>query len=376
MTSGRGQAGDPATLVERRLAAQGLTGPPAATPVEVAGRLLAVQAQDQRGARLAVRARSTGLTAADVDHALTVDRSLVIGWLNRGTLHLVRSQDYWWLHALTTPPLFTGNARRLGQEGVPPDDADRGVEAMRRSLADEGPLTRAQLAERIAAAGVRTKGQALVHVLAAGCLRGVAVRGPMAGDQHAYVLASDWLGPPPASFDRDTALAELARRYLAGHGPADDRDLAQWAGLPLRDARAGLAAIAPELVQREDGLAGLPGRDRGYGLPPPRLLGPYEPLLLGWTSREPFLHPAGPVVATNGLFRPFALAGGRAVATWSLAGSKATLQYHSRLRLDDDVRAALAADAVAVGDYLTGARPSAPVRPAGRRGSSGSPAGG
>ena len=40
--------------------------------------------------------------------------------------------------------------------------------------------------------------------------------------------------------DRDSALAELARRFLAGHAPADERDLAKWAGLPLRDARAGL----------------------------------------------------------------------------------------------------------------------------------------
>src|SRR5205085_5800942 len=89
---------------DERLAAQLLAGPPARDPVAVAERLLAIQAQDPRGARLAVRARSEGLSAADVDRALG-DRSLVISWLNRGTLHLVRSEDYWWLHALTTPPL-------------------------------------------------------------------------------------------------------------------------------------------------------------------------------------------------------------------------------------------------------------------------------
>ena len=77
-------------------------------------RLLAVQGQDPRGFRLAVRARTRGLTAADVDRALTDDRSLVVTWLNRGTLHLVRSEDYPWLHALTAPPQATGIARRLG----------------------------------------------------------------------------------------------------------------------------------------------------------------------------------------------------------------------------------------------------------------------
>src|SRR5580704_4858425 len=99
-------------VAARRFAAQLLAGPPARSAVEVVGRLLAVQGQDPRGARLAIRSRSAGLTAADVDKALTADRSLVITWLNRGTLHLVRAEDYAWLQAVTTPQLATTSARR------------------------------------------------------------------------------------------------------------------------------------------------------------------------------------------------------------------------------------------------------------------------
>src|SRR5690242_12140774 len=92
----------------QRLAAQLLSGPPAEGTLQVAGHLLAVQAQDQRGARLAVRARSRARSAAEVDDALTQDRCVVVTWLNRGTLHLVRTEDYWWLHPLTTPQLRGG----------------------------------------------------------------------------------------------------------------------------------------------------------------------------------------------------------------------------------------------------------------------------
>jgi hypothetical protein len=159
-------------VITERFAAQLLTGPPAASPQEVTGRLLAVQAQDPRGARLAIRPRSAGLTAADVDRALN-DAALLITWLNRGTLHLVRREDYWWLHALTTPPLAAGNTRRLAQEGVTPEAADRAVAVIERSLAAEGPLTRPQLRDRIAAAGVRTEGQALVHELVLACRCGM-----------------------------------------------------------------------------------------------------------------------------------------------------------------------------------------------------------
>ena len=166
-------------MIAERFTAQLLAGPPARDPVAVAERLLAIQAQDSRGARLAVRARSEGLSAADVDRALD-DQSLVISWLNRGTLHLVRSEDYWWLHALTTPPLHAANARRLAQEGVTPSAAERGVGVVERSLAAEGPLTRRQLRDRVAAAGVPTERQALVHILMLASLRGIAVRGPAA----------------------------------------------------------------------------------------------------------------------------------------------------------------------------------------------------
>ena len=54
----------------RRLAAQQLVGPPAGGVLQVVDRLLAVQAQDLRAARLAVRARTAWLTAADVDREL------------------------------------------------------------------------------------------------------------------------------------------------------------------------------------------------------------------------------------------------------------------------------------------------------------------
>ncbi len=325
-----------ASTTAQRLTAQLLAGPPARDPVAVAERLLAVQGQDPRGARLAIRARTKGLTAADVDRALTEERSLVITWLNRGTLHLVRSEDYPWLHALTTPPLATGNARRLAQEEVSPAAAEAGVATIERSLADEGPLTRDQLRERIAAAGVRTEGQALVHLLMLAALRGLTIRGPMVGAHHAYALVRDWLpAERPAPVDRDRALAELARRYLAGHGPASDRDLAKWAGLGLRDVRAGLAAIAPELDEPEDGLVDLAGRPPAAELPPPRLLGAFDPVLLGWTSREPLLQEHEAVITVNGLFRPFALVRGRAVATWAMPAGKVVLEPFGRLGARD-----------------------------------------
>jgi hypothetical protein len=310
----------PAEVVTRRLGAQLLADERSADAPGVARRLLAVQAQDLRSARLAIRARTTGLSVADVDRALTDERSVVVGWLNRGTLHLVLAEDYWWLHALTTPPLFTGNARRLEQTGVTARAAERGVAAVERALGAEGPLARDELRGRVRAARVPTEGQALVHVLMLACLRGIAVRGPISGSRHAYVLAQDWLGKPP-EIDRDRALAELARRYLAGHGPADDRDLAKWAGLPLRDARRGLSSISAEIHERCDGLLELAGA-RDAGAPRPCLLDQWDPVLVGWRSREAVLGAYAHANPAEAHFRPFAYVRGRAAAAWSLRAGR------------------------------------------------------
>lgn len=285
------------------------------------------------------------------DRALSGERSLLITWLGRGTLHLVRSEDYPWLLALTAPPLFTGSARRLRQEGVSAPDAERGVAAIAGALAEDGPLTRAQLGERVARAGIRIEGQALVHLLYLTCLRGLAVRGPTVGRDHAYALTRDWLGEVPR-VDRDRALAELARRYLRGHWPAEDRDLANWAGLALREARSGLRAIASELHERSDGLLQLTASraEDDLGLPPPRLLGNFDPVLHGWRSREFVLGPHQARITVGGMFSSFVMVEGRAVGRWKLGRGGVVLDPFEPL--SDAVTQALVEDGRGVRRYL------------------------
>jgi hypothetical protein len=151
--------------------------------------------------------------------------------------------------------------------------------------------------------------------------------------------------------DRDAALAELARRYLVGHGPASAADLARWAGLPLGEARAGFAAIARSIVDLGDGLIDLRKREEPAPLPPPRLLGAFDPLLLGWESREHVVGEHRLLVTNNGLFRPFALVKGRAVSTWRYAKGKVEVEHLEKVTK----RAAreLEADAEAVESYLS-----------------------
>lgn len=336
------------SLLARRLTAQLLAGRPARDPLAVVDRLLAVQAQDPRGARLAIRARSRGVTVADIDRELTEQRSLLITWLHRGTLHLVASEDYFWLMTLLAAQSRTASTTRLAQEGIDAAKLARGLRVIERSLADR-PLTRAQLAGRLQSAGIPTSGQATIQLLFRAAIEGLVVRGPIVGREHAYVLVCDWVAAPrPVA--RERALAELARRYLQGHGPATERDLARWAGIGLRDARAGLQAIASQLSQRPGGLVDLARRSRPARLPGPRLLGPFEPLLLGWTSRAEVLGDAEGRVVSGGIFRGFALVGGRAAAGWRIARDEVVIEPLRPLGAAD--AQALARDGQAILKFL------------------------
>jgi hypothetical protein len=302
---------------------------------DVVRRLLAVQAQDARSVRLALRARgATGWSDA-----------LVTSWLLRGTLHVVHRDDFWWLHGLCAPRLRAGNRRRLGQLGVSEAQADRAVELIARAIADSGPLGRAALSEVLAAAGIPVAGQAIVHLLARAAIAGAVVLQPgaAAGGEAAerptaggataepatapgeaaerataggevaervFVLAGERPAPP----DRDAALRELGRRYLAAHAGADERDLAQWSGLPLSDARRALRDRRPPAVPR--------------GPLPLRLIPAYDELLLGWRDRTPVVaaeharrvHPGG------GLLRAVVLEHGRAVGTWQLRAGRVAVE--------------------------------------------------
>jgi hypothetical protein len=206
----------------------------------------------------------------------------------------------------------------------------------------------------VAAAGIRTEGQAIVHTIALASFRGLIVRGPVVGAQHCYVLTREWLGDPP-QFDRERALAELARRYLAGHGPATARDLAKWVGLGLTESRAAMRAIGSEIVERPDGLLDLRNRDDDDGFPPPRLLGQFDPILHGWESRAEIVGEHADVVTSNGMFRAIALVGGRAAGLWHIRSSGLELTPFEEL--DPETVAALEADGLDVIRFLSEARP-------------------
>jgi hypothetical protein len=272
----------------------------------------AVQAQEPSAAALSIRARTTGVDRDAVRRAIEEDRGIVRIWAMRGTLHLVPAEDAAWLNELFAPMALRDTHRRLGQLGVPEADRPRAQDAIRTALGEHAPLTRVELMEHVARAGVETGGQAAAHLPRLAALEGDVVLGPQRAGKPTYVLRDDWLGRDLPRLPRERALAELGRRYLRAYGPATPEDLAAWSGLPLRDARAAW----PE--------AGSDAEDEARPPDPPvvRLLPAFDTYLLGYRSRElavPHEHERE-VWPGGGIVRATVVANGLVIGTWRRSG--------------------------------------------------------
>jgi hypothetical protein len=314
-----------------RLRAQRLTPQQTGNVIGVAQvvrEVCGIQAQDASAATLAVRSRSVGLVATDVGQARVHDRSIIRTWGPRGTLHIVASDDIGWLLPLLGPVFVAGDRRRREELGLSEDICVRGMRIIHNVLADEGPLTRAELVERLAMNGIRLEGQARPHLLARAALEGLICLGPDRGAEPTYVLLKDWVGQELVghSLSEDAAYDELTRRYLRAYGPVTPGDQAAWSGLPLSKIRAAWQRIEDELLEVEtvDSPAWMlkTQATRLDELPTPtpivRLLPLFDIYLLGYKKRDlsvPYQY-AKRINAGGGIVHPTVLVDGRTVGTW------------------------------------------------------------
>jgi hypothetical protein len=234
----------PAEIVRRRLQNQRLIGKRFRRPAEVVSFHLAMQSQDFAGAKWAIGQRLAGATDAQVEAAVDSGQILRTHVL-RPTWHFVAPADVRWLLALTAPRIRAFSQPYFRKHGLDANSLKRSRRVLEKCLRGR-QLTRDQLAVELQAAGLPTKGEALSYQLIAAELDALIVSGPRHGKQHGYALLEERV-PPSAPRERDEALAELAFRYLQGHGPALVQDLAWWAGLTIAEAKRGIAASAARL---------------------------------------------------------------------------------------------------------------------------------
>ncbi len=310
-----------------RLRGQLLAGPRPRGIAEAVRGVGALQAQSTAAVRMAVRARTSGATSAEFTVALTEERTIVRTWLMRGTLHLVAAGDVGWMTELVGPTVRAGYRSRREQLGLTGELCDRALAALPAVLAGSKPIRLSHVIARLADMGIviDTAAQAPTHLMMLAASHGVVCRGAEAGREPTFVLTDAWVAPGPR-IDRDEALARLARRYLAGRGPADVRDFATWSGLPAADCRSAFEMLAPDLVEIDAAgkpLSALADMDLTPPLEtPPRLLGLWDEYLLSYSSRELILDAdCADRVLVGGVIQSVVLVDGSVAGIWRLHGT-------------------------------------------------------
>jgi hypothetical protein len=211
----------------------------AADALQVASDLCGLHAQVMSSAQLTLWARMED--PPDVEDLLWNQGTLVRTWAQRGTLHLLPTDEL---------PLYTGAQAGLKPRyevkswlkhfKLTPEDVQTILKGVPEAL-EERPLTREELAERVHPGLKRGYGDLLKPV----AFRGELIHAP----DHRFTLPE-----PFEPLDPEEAGKEIARRYLTRYGPGTREDLAKWFG-SSSPAVCGRWIRALDVVETEFGYA-------------------------------------------------------------------------------------------------------------------------
>ncbi len=309
-------------IVHRRLHNQLITQRAFEKPGDVVRWLGAVQAQDYAAAKWAVGLRLQGATDDDIEQACTYG-AILRTHVMRPTWHFVTPADIRWMLALTAPRVNAVNATWYRKLEL--DDAVfmRSSAALAKALQGGKQLTRAELASVLQQAGIATDNLLRFnYIMIRAELDGIVCSGARRGKQFTYALL-DERAPQASVLDRDEALAEFARRYFTGHGPATLQDFVWWSGLTVADARAGLEMVTFQLMHEVvDGqrywfsTSTLPAKDISQAA---YLLPNFDEYIVGYTDRSAAFdmsHTKKLDQRGNILFNHTIVIDGQVVGTW------------------------------------------------------------
>jgi len=332
--------------------------------VSACGDVIGVQAQVLGAARLSLRARVEGITAADVDRALWSDRTLVKAWAMRGTLHLLPSEDLLGtLRPLQGKPLR--DLQGWSGAGLTAKEIQGVVAAIVAAVKDRA-LTRGEIADAIVGQVGEKARRWIEHqwggLVRSACLLGLACFGPPRGGETTFVSRESWL--PGARIPTASAGVLLIRRYLRSFGPASAQDASAWSGMGVREVLSIAEGLREELVnvKTADGQGWILREDL-RALETAKLLSPcvnllpnFDTYLLAHRKKDAVIDPArkSKVYRPAGWISAAVLVDGRVVGTWSLERVARQIEVGITpfATMPKVVREAVAAEVEDVGRFL------------------------
>lgn len=310
-----------ARLFNQQIAATNFT-----RPEEIARWFGAMQAQDYAMAKWALGVRLPGATAAGVEEALA-DGRILRTHVMRPTWHFVAAADFRWLVALSAPQLRSTSAGTMRSFGLDAQICRKSGDLIARMLEGGRHLTRREIMAELKNSGIDSDNYRASYLMFAAEIDGLVCSGAARGRDQTYALLDERV-PPGDDLSRDEALARLTKRYFTSHAPATLKDFVWWSGLPVKDARKGLAIIEPRIKTEEiDGQIYYLPKDFMIPQAPidsVYLLPAFDEFMVAYKDRSAALDQAKTkeAITGNGIFKPVIVANGKIAGVWKRAFKK------------------------------------------------------
>lgn len=340
--------------------------------------MFCLHATDPATVYLSAWARVTGFSAADLDHQLYAERSLVKHIAMRRTLFVFRRDDLAAVQAGSSTRVADQERRQLIKDvqkaGLQADGARwlREAEvAVLDALADGREATWSELKEELPILGGRILygqgrswggeqpvGPRVLTVLTAdGRIVRASNRGGWATSRPSWARTEALLGEPIEELPQEEGHRRLVEGWLRAFGPGTEQDIKWWLGSTLTAVRASLASLRAVEVD-------LDGRT-GYLLPDDQepddpvepwaaLLPTLDPTTMGWTERDWYLGDHRALLFDSvGNAGPTVWVDGRIVGGW-WQDPDGGVVVHLLDRVDGDAAAVLEAEVDRLTSWLDG----------------------
>ena len=263
---------------------------------------------------LSVAARTDGVTVADIDRALYVERSLVKQLAMRRTLFAFPRDLLPAVWGSASARVAETERRKIGKDVVAAglaEDGDAWLDTVRSGvlglLTDRTALGAQEIREQYPPIDAKVSTSASAkwggpipvapRVLTWLGARAEIVRGTNGGhwrtSRPRWTPMAGWLGEQPEPWDVDAGYAELVRRWLARFGPGTETDLVWWLGGTKSAVRQALSDLAVVEVSLDRGATGwlLPDdvESESEVEPVAALLPVLDPTTMGWKERAFYL---------------------------------------------------------------------------------------
>lgn len=294
-------------------------------PEEIVAWMGAMQAQEYAMAKWAIGVRLPHATDQIIEQAIDEAKIIRIHIL-RPTWHFVSADDIRWMLQLTAPHICRACNSMFRKLELTEAVLKKANGVIEKTLAGK-QLTRQEIMMALEEAGIATHDLRGVHLMFKAELDGIVCNGARRGKNLTYALLDERV-PPSKTLTREEAQAELARRYFTSHGPATLRDYVWWSGLPVADARAGLAAIQHMLVCEKAGEqeywydpAYMPKHDLRQSI---HLLPAFDEYMVSYKDRSAGLSTIynRQVFTLNGIFKPIIVVNGKVTGIWKRSVKK------------------------------------------------------